>query len=210
MPLIKIDCMKYFFLILIVTAIVSCQSQTKTDLLALKFDENIESVVTGDQQLKKDQYPNLGLNTYTTSKPSNYALGEIKLSTYSFPTGNLADYNHLSLLIAGKDKANYLGFNYSSVNQEETKSIVDYLKKTYPNYERRDTQGNGESYFWDLSALNAWMLMYQGISIDQKGNKFFTTNFIFVKKGTRMENSTDPKVITIKEYYNMMYPELLK
>ena len=199
--------MKYFLLLLIGITVFSCNSQTRTDLLALKFDENVFSIVQGDKQLKKDQDPNLGLRNYTTNKPDNYVLGGIKLSTYSFPDGNLADYNNLSLFVADKDKPNYLGFNYTSVNQEETKSIVDYLKKTYPNYERRNTQGNGESFFWDIPALNAWIFIDQGISNDKNNKNFFTTNFIFVKRGTRMENSTDPKVITIKEYYNMMYPD---
>lgn len=190
--------------------VISCESQTKTNLLALKFDENVSSIVQGDKQLKKDQDPNLGLMGYTTSKPDSYILGGVKLSAYSFPDGNPADYNHLYLFIADKDKTNYLGFNYNSVNQEETKSIVDYLKKTYSNYEQRDTKGNGESFFWDLPTLNAWIFMYQGVSNDKNDKRFFSTNFIYVKKGTRMENSTDPKVITIKEYYNMMYPDVLK
>lgn len=202
--------MKYFLLLLIGITVISCNSQTRTDLLALKFDENVLSIVQGDKQLKKDQDPNLALRNYTTNKPDNYVLGGIKLSTYSFPDGNLADYNNLSLFVADKDKPNYLGFKYTSVNQEEIKSIVSYLKKTYPNYERRNTQGNGESFFWDIPTLNAWIFMYQGISNAKNNKNFFTTDFIFVKRGTRMENSTDPKVITIKEYYNMMYPEVLK
>lgn len=199
--------MKYFLLLWIGITFMSCESQTKTNLLALKFDENVLKIVHRDKQLKKDQDPDLGLRNYTTNKPDNYALGGVKLSTYSFPDGNLADYNNLSLFVAGKDKPNYLGFKYTSVNQEETKSIVDYLKKTYPNYQQRESKGNGESFFWDVPTLNAWIFMYQGISGDQKNKKFFTTNFIFVKRGTRMENSTDPKVITIKDYYNMMYPD---
>ncbi|PTT00968.1 hypothetical protein DBR11_08490, partial [Pedobacter sp. HMWF019] len=86
--------MKYFFLILIGMIVISCESQTKTDLLTLKFNENVLSIVQGDQQLKKDQDPNLGLIAYTTNKPGNYVLGGAKLSTYSFPNGNLADYNN--------------------------------------------------------------------------------------------------------------------
>lgn len=190
--------------------VISCESQTKIDLLALKFDENVLNIVQGDKQLKMDQDPNLGLISYTTGKPDNYILGGVKLSSYSFPDGNLADYNNLYLFVAGKDKINYLGFKYTCVNQEETKSIVDYLKKTYPNYESRDTRGNGESFYWDIPTLNGWLFMYQGISNDKNDNKFFSTDFIFVKKGTRMENTNDPKVITIKEYYNMMYPDSLK
>jgi len=190
--------------------VISCESQTKTDLLALKFDEDVLSIVQKDKQLKKNQDPNLGLRAYTTNKPDNYDLGGVELITYSVPDGNLADYNNLYFFVTGTDKANYLGFKYSSVNQEETKSIIHYLKKTYPNYEQRDTKGSGESIFWDLPTLNAWFFVYQGISIDKNDKNFFNTNFIFVKRGTRMENSTDSKIMTIKEYYNMMYPDVLK
>lgn len=202
--------MKYLFLIMIGMTVISCKSQTKTDLLALKFDESILPLIQEDQQLKKDQDPNLGLKAYTTNKPDNFTLGGVKLSTYSFPNGNLADDNHLYLFIADRDKPDYLGFKYSTVHQEETKFILDYLKKTYPNYVQRDTKGNGKSFFWEVPTLNAWIFMYQGISNDKNHQQFLTTNFIFVKRGTRMENSTDPKVITIKEYDQMMYPDILK
>ncbi|OWK69743.1 hypothetical protein CBW18_15480 [Pedobacter sp. AJM] len=190
--------------------IISCRSQTKTDLLPLKFDANLSSFIQKDKELKKGQDPNLGLLSYTTNKLDNYAIGSVKLLTYAFPNGNLADYNNLTLFITDKIKNNYLGFKYNSVNQEETKSILDYLKKTYPDYIQSDKKESGESYFWEISTLNAWIFSYQSISIDKNNNNFFSTDFILVKKGTRMENSKDPKVITIKEYYKMMYPDLLK
>ncbi|MBC8987025.1 hypothetical protein H9X96_14725 [Pedobacter sp. N36a] len=104
----------------------------------------------------------------------------------------------------------YLGFKHNTVHQEETKSIINYLKKTYPKYEERATQGNGESFFWDLTTLNAWIFVYQGISKDKHAKQFLSTDFIDVKRGTRMENSKDNKVITIKEYDKMMYPDILK
>lgn len=53
------------------------------------------------------------------------------------------------------------------------------------------------------------MFTYQGISKNKDNSSFFNTNFIFVKRGTRMENSTDTKVQTIRDYYKMMYPDLL-
>lgn len=202
--------MKYFFLILLGMTVLSCKSQTKTDLLALKFDESISGIVQADPQLKKDQDPNLGLNAFRTNQPGNYNIGDIKLSTYSFPTGYPADYNQLYLFVEDKDEANYLGFKYNTVHQEETKAIISYLKKTYPKYEERATQGNGESFFWDLPTLNAWVFIDQGISKDKNAKQFLSTNFIYVKRGTRMENSKDSKVITIKEYDKMMYPDVLK
>lgn len=202
--------MKYLFLLLIGMTVISCESQIRTDLLALKFDENILPIVQRDPQLKKDQDSNLGLRGYTTNKPGNYAIAGVKLSTYAFPNGNLADENSLSLFTTDTDKPNYLGFKYTSVDQEETKAIVDYLKKAYPNYKQGDKNGKTESFFWEVPTLNAWIFMYQGISNDKNDQEFFTSNFIVVKRGTRMENSNDPKVISIKEYYNMMYPGVIK
>ncbi|MCX2433390.1 hypothetical protein [Pedobacter sp. GR22-10] len=202
--------MKYLTFMLIGMTIISCKSQTNTDLLSLKFGVNLSSIIQKDKELKKGQDPNLGLLSYTTNKLDNYTIGSVKLLTYAFPNGNLADYNNLTLFITDKIKNNYLGFKYNSVNQEETKSILDYLKKTYPDYIQSDKKESGESYFWEISTLNAWIFSYQSISIDKNNNNFFSTDFILVKKGTRMENSKDPKVITIKEYYKMMYPDLLK
>jgi len=202
--------MKYLFFILIGIAIISCQSQTKTDLLSLKLDADLSSIIQDDKQFKKNQDPNLGLICYNTSKLDNYYIGEIKLTTYSFPNGNVADYNNLSIFVTNKNKDNYIGFKYNSVNQEETKYIVNYLKKIYPNYNQSDTRGHGNSYFWDIPKINAWIFTSQGISVDKNGNNFFSTNFIFVKKGTRIENSADTNINTIYDDYKMGYPDLLK
>lgn len=190
--------------------ILSCKSVSKKDLLALKLDADLSSLVQEDKQLKKDQDPNLGLVGYRTSEIDEYAIGEIKLKTYAYPNGNLADYNSLIIFVNAKDNTNYLGFNYSTVNQDEAKSILNYLKNTYPTYQQSATNGNGESFIWDIPKLNSWIFSYQGISTDKNKHDFFTTNFIYIKKGTRMENSADSKVITIKDYYKMMYPDLVK
>ncbi|MFC4211892.1 hypothetical protein ACFOWA_11905 [Pedobacter lithocola] len=210
LPFIKNQHMKLSFASLIILMIVSCKSQTKTDLLSLKLDADISSLVLQDKELKKDFERNYGLASLTTSKLDGYAIGDVKLNTYDYPNGNLADYNRLSIFKSSKQKNNYLGFNNSSVNQEETKSIVGYLKKTYPAYQKSDTKGNGESFFWDIPKLDAWIFIYQGISTDKNDKNFFSTNFIFVRKGTRLENSTDAKVITIMDYYKMMFPDVIK
>lgn len=202
--------MKVFLFILTGIVILSCKSQKNTNLLSLKFDSDITSLVRQDTELKKDLDPNLGLASLTTNKLEGYSIGEINLRTYAYPNGNVTDYNNLSILISANQKNKYLGFNYSSVNQEETRSIIDHLKKTYPSFHQSDTKGNGESFFWDIPKLNAWIFIYQGISTNKIDKKFFSTNFIFVRRGTRMENSVDSNVITIMHYYKMMYPDLKK
>ncbi|RYY16061.1 MAG: hypothetical protein EOO04_27585 [Chitinophagaceae bacterium] len=200
--------MKFFFLVLISTIMLSCKSQRTIDLLSLKLDSDVSGLVSG-QSVKKDVDPNLGITSFSTNKINGYAIGDITLSTYVYPSANLADYSNLSIFVSAKDKSKFLGFNYSSVNQEETKAIINYLKITYPTYQQSDTKGNGESFFWDIPKINAWIFTYQGISKDKSNSSFFNTNFIFVKIGTRMENSTDAKVQTIRDYYQMMYQDLL-
>jgi len=190
--------------------IISCKPQTKTDLLTVKFDLDLSMFTLRDKELKKDVDPNLGLVTLTTQELDGYAIGDTKLTTYAYLNGNLADYNNLSIFVTSKDKNNYLGFHYSCVNQEETKAIITYLKKTYPIYQQSTTEGSGKSFFWDIPQINAWLFTYQGISTDQSGKNFFSTNFIFVKKTTRMANSMDPKAITVMHYYKMMYPDVIK
>ena len=201
--------MKIFSLVLMGMTLLSCKSPTTTNLLSIKLDSDISGLVLRDKALRKDVDPNLGITSFNTNKIDEYAIGDVTLSTYAYPNANLADHSNLSILVSAKDKSDFLGFNYSSVNQEETRAIIDYLKKTYPNYEQSDTKGNGESFFWDIPKLNAWIFTYQGISKDKENTNFFNTNFVFVKRGTRMENSTDTKVQTILDYYKMMYPDSL-
>ena len=201
--------MKFFYLLMMGMVILSCKSPTTTDLLSLKFDSDISGLVLRDKTLKKDYDPNLGITSFSTNKIDGYAIGNVTLNTYSYPNANLADHSNLSLLVSAKNKSNFLGFIYSSVNQDETKAIIEYLKKTYPTYQQSDTKGNGESFFWDIPKLNGWIFTYQGISKDKDNNSFFNTNFILVKRGIRMENSADTKVQTILDYYKMMYPDPL-
>lgn len=189
--------------------ILSCKSHPTTDLLSLKLDSDLSGIVLRDKALKKEVDPNLGLTNLNTNKIDGYAIGDITLNTYAYPNANLADYSNLSIFVSAKDKSDFLGFNYSSVNQEETRALIDYLKKNYPTYQQRDTKGNGESFFWDIPKLNAWMFTHQGISKNKDNSSFFNTNFIFAKRGTRIENSTDTNVQTIRDYYKMMYPDLL-
>ncbi|GGH07727.1 hypothetical protein GCM10007352_12600 [Mucilaginibacter phyllosphaerae] len=189
--------------------ILSCKSQTTTDLLSLKVDSDLSGFVLQDKALNKEEDPNFGLTCLNTNKIDGYAIGDVRLSTYAYPNANLADYSNLSIFVSAKDKNIFLGFNYSSVNQKETRAIINYLKKIYPTYQQSDTKGNGESFFLDIPKLNAWIFTYQGISKNKDNSSFFSTNFIFVKKGTRMENSADTKVQTIRDYYKMMYPDLL-
>ena len=110
--------MKLPFAILMVVTILYCNSQTKTDLLSLKLNSKVPAVVLQNKELKRDIDPNLGLAILNTAKLENYSIGEIDLNSYTFHNGNAADYSNLYILLSSKQHNNYLGFNYSSVNQQ--------------------------------------------------------------------------------------------
>jgi hypothetical protein len=184
---------------------LGCQS--KTDLLSLKFDQDVSKLFKGDKQLKSGRDIFFGLRGYIDDEPNNYSIDGIKISSYTYPNSEA----HNKLLIYINGEASYLGFKYSSVNQEESRGIIDDLKAKYPKFQKVAARGDGESFIWDVPALQAWIILYQRNQIANDGKKFFESNFIVVKKGTRIANSDDPNGMNIYDYYfNTMDPELLK
>lgn len=184
---------------------LACQS--KTDLLSLKFDQDASKLFKGDKQLKSGRDKFFGLQGYTDDEPNNYAIDGIKLSSYTRP--NAEGHNKLLIYINGE--VNYLGFKYSSVDQDESRKIIDHLKTKYPKFQKVAERGDGESLIWDLPALQAWIIFYQRNQVANDGKKFLESNFIVVKKGTRIANSDDPNGMNIYDYYSkMMDPALLK
>ena len=99
--------MKFFSLVLIGMVILSCKSQTTTDLLSIKLDSDVSELVLRDKALIKGVDPNLGITSFSTNKIDGYAIGDVTLSTYSYPNANLADYSNLSILVSAKDKSDF-------------------------------------------------------------------------------------------------------
>ncbi|MET4140796.1 hypothetical protein [Pedobacter sp. UYP1] len=184
---------------------LACQS--KTELLSLKFDQDISKLFKGDKQLKTGRDKFFGLRGYTDNDPDNYTIDGIKLSSYTHPGSE----NHNKLLFYINGEVNYLGFKYSSVDQEESRRIMADLKTKYPKFQKVAARGDGESFLWDIPAHQAWIIFYQQNQLAKDGKKFYESNFIVVKKGTRIANSTDPNGMNIYDYYsNTMDPALLK
>lgn len=194
----------YLLMLLCLIEITSCNSQNKNDLLAMHFDQHVAELID-EQKLEEFQDPIYGIYTYKTDQLDGFKIGEVDLSTYKYPKGPLADFNNLQVYVNNRTAKQYLGFRYTSVKQEEIKQLIDYFKKKYPNFEQRK-DSNGDGYFWDIKSLDAWLFYYPSTSTDGNGEKFLNSNFLFVKRGTRMGNSKDASYNTILDHFNMMYP----
>ncbi|TWP31045.1 hypothetical protein ETU08_03290 [Apibacter muscae] len=183
---------------------VSCQSQI--DLEGLTPGEDISTLAKNLKETREDREPNYGLLGYRTENLDQYKFGEVSFSKYELPEGHLLDYSRSYLFVDNFKKNRYLGFRLTLVNEKEGNQLLDYLRKQYGEPEVHEASNNGQAYVWYVK--DQWILFSQDhISIDKKGNPFLTTNLIVVKQGTRVVNSTDPKVFTILESFNMAYPK---
>lgn len=195
----------YLLMLLCVIGVTSCNSQNRNELLAMKFNQPISELIN-TQKLKESQDIIYGIYSYETDKLEGFRLGDINLSTYKYPKSAAADYNNIEVYVTDRKSQQYLGFRYNTVEQEEIKQLIEYFKKKYPTYEQRK-DSNGDGYFWDIGPLDAWLFYYPSTSVDGNGKKFLNSNFLFVKKGTRMGNSQDTSYNTILDNFNMMYPK---
>lgn len=191
-------------MLLSLVGVTSCHFQHKNDVMALPFNQGISEMIT-TQQLEESQDIIYGIYTYETSELDGFRIGDINLSTYTYPESAAADYNNIKIYADSRTSPQYLGFRYTTVKQDEIAQLLDYLKTNYPEFEQRKDAG-GEAYFWDITALDAWLFYYPSTSVARNEKEFLHSNFLFVKKGTRMENSRDTSYNTILDNFNMMYP----
>lgn len=192
-------------MLLCLIGVTSCNSQNRNDLLAIHFNQSVSTLISA-QKLEEFQDPNYGIYTFKTDKLEGFKIGDIDLSTYKYPNGPVADFNRIQVYVDDRTSQQYLGFRYTTVKQDEIKELVNYLKKKYPKFEQRK-DSTGEVYFWDIESLNAWLFYYPSVSVDSNGKDFLNSNFLYVKKGTRVENSQDTSYNTILDNFNMMYPK---
>lgn len=181
----------------------SCQSQNSADLLQLKFGNSIDNIVS-KENYKEDTDIVYGMLSYRTDEIKGLKIGATPIQTYDYTKASLAYYNVLYLFVENQDNNRYLGFNYSTVNQEDTKKIIDNIKQNYKNIDDRSDRYR-EAYFIDIPDKNAWLFINQSIGNDD-GKQFFTTDFTYVKRDTRLANSTDPTYDTFLESFNKTYP----
>ncbi|CAI8751250.1 hypothetical protein [Chryseobacterium sp. IT-36CA2] len=181
-------------------AIVSCNGQT--DLESFKFDEKLS-----DNSLKgeKETEANYGLLSYKQANINNYKLGTATFSEYAVPKGYEYSNNNLALFVNSYQNNQYLGFVLNLAKEDEGKKLIDYLTKTYGNPEKRSTDKTGVAYFWDASAKNKWLFLTQTQELTQSNTKYTNTKLIVVKKGTRVENSSDPGTFSVLDSFTLAY-----
>ncbi len=194
--------MKNLILLFSFLAIVSCNGQT--DLESFKFDEKLP-----DNSMKgeKETEANYGLLLYKQADVKNYKLGTASFSEYTVPKGYEYSNNNLALFVNSYQNNQYLGFVLNLAKEDEGKKLIDYLTKTYGNPEKRSTDKTGAAYFWDASAKNKWIFLTQTQELTQSNTKYTNTKLIVVKKGTRVENSSDAGTFSILDSFTLAYPK---
>ncbi|MEN5306615.1 hypothetical protein ABE425_03810 [Chryseobacterium cucumeris] len=194
--------MKNLILLFSFLAIVSCNGQT--DLESLKFDEKVSDNITKGE---KETEANYGLLSYKQADVKNYKLGTVSFSEYTVPKGYDYSNNNLALFVNSYQNNQYLGFILNLAKEDEGKKLIDYLTKTYGNPEKRSTDKTGAAYFWDASAKNKWIFLTQTQELTQDNTKYTNTKLIVVKKGTRVENSSDAGTFSILDSFTLAYPK---
>lgn len=194
--------MKNLILLFSFLAIVSCNGQT--DLESLKFDEKVSDNITKGE---KETEANYGLLSYKQADVKNYKLGTVLFSEYTVPKGYDYSNNNLALFVNSYQNNQYLGFILNLAKEDEGKKLIDYLTKTYGNPEKRSTDKTGAAYFWDASAKNKWIFLTQTQELTQDNTKYTNTKLIVVKKGTRVENSSDAGTFSILDSFTLAYPK---
>ncbi|MGR3856479.1 hypothetical protein [Chryseobacterium indologenes] len=194
--------MKNLILLFSFLAIVSCNGQT--DLESLKFDEKVSDNITKGE---KETEANYGLLSYKQADVKNYKLGTVSFSEYTVPKGYDYSNNNLALFVNSYQDSQYLGFILNLAKEDEGKKLIDYLTKTYGNPEKRSTDKTGAAYFWDVPAKNKWIFLTQDQELALDNTKYTNTKLIVVKKGTRVENSSDPGTFSILDSFTLAYPK---
>ena len=201
----RIGCIK-LVLVLVLAALQSCKTSDTVDLLSTAFGEDMTAYKKQHESLESKRDLVNGLWSYAGRDLEDVSIGgnRIKLP-YHYPKGHLLDYSYLSIYVEAKNDARYLGFELMDVNQEETTNLLDYFKREFPEFIDKSDQDR-QAYYWDLKDKNAWLFFTQGISIDQKSEKFWSSKFLYIKKGTRVDNSEDTSYNTLLDNFKMMYP----
>jgi len=190
-------------LVLFFCIATSCNSQT--DLEALKFDEDISKTMENHKELEKNLAGDHGLKAYRTHKLDGFKIGNVGISTYETPKGNASDHSELWVYVDDYKSKKFLGYTFSSANEEESKRLITDLKSKYKGYKTNTNKIHGDFYFWDLPEFNKWIFVDQSDNINH-----IQTRFTVVKRGLRVENSKSPSVYSIYDVYKMMQPDVLK
>ncbi|MFC5873178.1 hypothetical protein [Chryseobacterium arachidis] len=199
----NINMVKYLFLSFSFLVVVSCNAQT--DLETFKVDEIVSENII--EKSAKETEPIYGLLSYRLEDIQNYRLGSVGLSAYSISNGYNYSNNNLALIVNNYQENKYLGFILNLVKEEDGKGVTDFLIKTYGKPENRQADKNSLASFWDVSSESKWIFLLQTQEPSQDGKKYKNVKVFVVKKGTRVDNSTDSTVFSILESFNLAYPK---
>lgn len=198
---------KSILLLTVVLILTSCNSQTNLEVL--KYDEPFLEIIKNTKELGKDQDVIYGLKSYRTDNLKDFKFGDVSFSKYVMPNAYNADYNDLYIHVDNYENNNFIGFTAELVNKEEGEKLFLYLKQKYGNPEFRQPRegykyqkGEG-NYIWDNNNLDYWILLSQTPRLKKDGSKFIYSRCVIIKKGTRVENSSDKKVFTVLESFKM-------
>lgn len=193
------------FVLIMILTITSCNSQT--DLEKLKIDSDISDLIKSIPTSEKRLDEQYGLMSYRIEELQNFKLGENTFSKFKIPNGYAYGTSDLYLHVDNYNTNKLLGFTLNIVKEEEAKKTLNYLKKKYGNPEVRDTGGNGISLFWNIKESKQWIFLTQNKERTRKHDIYVSTKVLFVKEGTRIENSKDSKIFTILDNFSMAYPK---
>ncbi len=193
------------FLIIIITVISSCTSQT--DLETLKFDKEIPEIIKTINDLEKDTDAIYGLKSFSTDELQNFRFGDSFFSKDSVPNGYAYSKNYIYIHVDNFNENKYLGFSLNLVNENETIALLKYIKKKFGNPEERDTGGNGIALFWQVEKPKQWIFLKQYKESNREDKTYLNTTITIVKQGIRVENTTDPKLFTILESFTLSNPK---
>lgn len=191
---------KLHILVLLCTTFISCNSQT--DLQALKFDAPIPEQIKKIKEIEKDENGSYLLPSYRTNALDNFKFGDVSFSKYTVPNGYDDAYNEIYVHVDNFNQNKYLGFTISITNDNESKALLNYLKKKLGKGEERGTGlKNGIALVWEVKESNQWVLLVQNSANTRDSKKYLETELTIVKQGTRVQNSKDLKWLTILESF---------
>ncbi|PAM92668.1 hypothetical protein B4N84_21270 [Flavobacterium sp. IR1] len=192
---------KTFFLLTLSLLIISCTT-TSIDLETLKFDKPIPEEIKGIKDIQKDDNGAYGLLSYKTESLQNFKFGDVSFSKYNVPNGYDDAYNEIYVHVDNFNQNKYLGFTISITNDNESKALLNYLKKKLGKGEERVTGlKNGIALVWEVKESNQWVLLVQNTANARDNKKYLETELTIVKQGTRVQNSKDLKWLTILESF---------
>ncbi|TWP29897.1 hypothetical protein ETU09_02635 [Apibacter muscae] len=176
---------KLLSLLFCIFLMVSCQSQT--DLEALKFGTDIESLLKGLEDKYRDNSTYIPFPEYKMTELNCFKIGGITLNNYSL-------YNKVYLAVDSYKNNQFIGYVVIIQDPEKEQELTDYFLsqmgepiKKYIN-EKKEKGYLDAQYLWDDSQKDRLVYIYRHHTQTKKGNEgeemaLVRTIFMTIKKG---------------------------